>query len=120
MAKPYTHRLQVKNQQSLVVLVSAGDLTFDIDSNYSHNFAGLVYFNDANGDTPVTPSAGSATLTIKTANQPQGFQSIAAGALDATTISQADWDGNSLQANFSFSGITGATHVRAIVTGNQS
>lgn len=120
MAKPYTYRLQAKNQQSPVVLIATGDLLLDVDPVYPHNFGGVVFFNDAGGVTPVTPSSGTTTTTIKTSNQPQDFQAITNGTVNADSANQTDWSANTLQVNFSFTSIVGATHARAIVTGNQS
>ncbi len=118
--KPYTHRLQVRHMESAVILVSAGSITLDIDKNYPHNFAGVVFYNDAEGATPVTPSGGNVIYTIKTVNQPQGFQAITGGTVLATAENQVDWSGNSLQVLATFDSVTGATHARVFYTGNQS
>lgn len=100
--------------------VAAGSITMDVDENYPHNFAGVIYFNDANGDTPVTPSGGNVTFDIVTVNQPQDFQDITGGTIPATSANQVDWDGNSLQVRVTFDTVTGATHARIVYTGNQS
>jgi len=118
--KPYTHRLQVRKIESPVVLVSAGSITLPVDRSYPHNFAGIIFFNDSGGVTPVTPSAGSTTFTIKTVNQSQGFQNIAAGTVAADAPNQVDWAGNTLEVLATFAGIVGATHARLVSTGNQS
>lgn len=120
MAKPYTHRLQSKTIESVVTTVASGSITLQIDENYPHNFAGVVFYNDAGGVTPVTPSAGTVEFTVKTVNQPQGFQAILNGTVDANAPNQVSWDGNALEVLATFTGVTGATHARLYYTGNQS
>ncbi len=120
MAKPYTYRILYLETQSDVHEISGGDLTFTVDNTYPHNFAGIVWYNDSGGATPVTPSGGTATITIKTPIQPQGFQSITGGILAADVVSQVDWAGNTEEIKVAFDSIVGATHARLFWAGNSS
>ncbi len=108
--------------ESPVTLISAGEINLKMPANTVHNFAGVIYFNDASGDTPLAPATltGTATITIKTSNQSHGFQSVTNGALDASTFAQANWSANSLEVKATFAAITGATHAKLIVSSNKT
>lgn len=108
--------------ESPVTLVSAGEITLKMRADSVHNFAGVIYFNDAGGVTPLVPGTltGTGTITIKTSNQSHGFQSITNGALDASTFTQADWSANSLEVKVTFAAITGATHAKLVVSSNKT
>ncbi len=118
--KRYTYRILYLEKSSPVHLISGGDLTLTIDPTYPHNYAGIVWYNDAAGATPVTPTSGTADITVKTANQSQGFQTITGGTIQADTVSQADWSGNTEEVNVEFTTIVGATYAQLFWTGNSS
>ncbi len=118
--KPYTYRILYHTLQSEVTAIAAGDLILDVDVTYPHNFAGLIWYNDAEGVTPVTPTGGTITITIKTPVQPQGYQEISGGVLSADVVSQVDWAANTEQVKAVFDTITGATYVRLLWAGNSS
>ena len=104
--------------ESAVALI--GDITLGqsdrIDPSKPHGFAGIVYFNDTMGITPVTPSGGTATITIKTVVQPHGFQDANNNSLMANTITQADWSAAVTEVKATFVGIMGVTHAKMIVS----
>lgn len=118
--KPYTHRLPSRTIESEVFDVTVGTYVMDIDDSYPHNFLGVIYYNDAGGATPVTPTSGTATVTARTKNQSQGFQAVTDGVLQANEVSQVDWGGNTLQVQAMLAAIVGATHARLVYTGNSA
>lgn len=120
MPKPYTYRLEAIRNPSLVVLIADGDLIIDTNPSYPHTFIGVIYFNDADGLTPVTPSSGTAVITIKTINQPQGFQEIPNGTLKAKDTVQTDWSANTQQVKIEFQNIVGALYAQVVLSGNTS
>ena len=64
--------------------------TLDLDS--PHSFAGIELFADAAGATPAAASAGTFTVTVKTSVNPQGYDTVDGGTIDATALSTASWD----------------------------
>ena len=122
MAKPYTHLLNALKLLSDVEQVSGGSLTIDleVEETYRHCFAGIEFYSDANGNTSVLPSAGSITFSIRTANQPNGFQTFPSNVVDPTAPDQVNWAANTQLVRAVITGITGATHARMIATCNVS
>jgi len=110
-----------ENAVSEVFPVS-GDILLPILFPNPHSFAGVVYYANASGDTPLDPSGlgGTATITIRTTNQPHGFQATVDNVLMANAFSQTSWDGNATEVKAVFAAITGATHARLIVTSNKT
>ena len=74
--KPHDFFVRSEEIVSVVTLVSAGSITLTTGQSRVHNFAGVVFFNDADGATPVQPSAGTITFTAKIVVQPHAFQDI--------------------------------------------
>lgn len=105
---------------SQIVLITDGFVEVSIKRFEVHNFAGLSFFTDPLGQNPVQPSAGTATITVKTSVQPQGFQPIPNNVIDVTQLGQVDWAANTIAVRADFSGIIGATHARLLVSGNSS
>ena len=111
-------------KRSPVVALSSGAATIDLPVThlYSHNFAGVIYFSDANGEIQVAPTAGSETFTIETIVQPGIFQSFTDNTLNSATPSQVDWSANTIQVRVVLAGVSGggATHCQLIFYGNES
>lgn len=106
---------------SPVTAISAGEIIIASADALAHNFAGVVFYSDAEGQNVVLPSAmsGTVTITVKTSNQPHAYQDVNNGTLPANKAGQADWSANTKSIRATFSGITGATHAQLIVTQNR-
>lgn len=118
--KPHDSFIRSIEIPSLVTLVSAGSITLAIGESRVHHFAGIVFYNEEEGTTPVQPSAGTITFTIKTIVQPHGFQAITDGTISATAPNQVDWAGNTIEVLATFTNVVGATHARMIWSGNSA
>ena len=80
----------------------------------------LEFYNDAQGQTPVTPTAG----TITVSGSPLGNNYLAAtgNVIQADQVEAGDssytpavLDGLTVRARITLAGITGATHCRAVL-----
>lgn len=120
MVKPYQSYNRFEPRQSSVIAVAAGQIDLAIDNSRPHNFAGVVFFNDASGVTPVQPSAGTITYTVQLVVQPHAFQAPPDNVINANTVDQVDWAGNTEIVRATFAGIVGATHARLIWAGNSA
>ncbi len=123
MTKPHIYFNRFEAKQTIVNEISGGALVLDlvIDNSRVHNFAGVVFYSDAEGTTAVQPSAGTATFTVRLVVQPQAFQDITNGALsDLTVPCQVNWAGNTHTARVTLADVAGATHCRLIVAGNSA
>ncbi|MEE8609002.1 MAG: hypothetical protein V3S55_15465 [Nitrospiraceae bacterium] len=98
----------------------AGFIDLAVEPSYVHSFAGVVFFNEPQGTTPVQPSAGTITFTVVLEVQRHASQPVLDNVLQANTVDQVDWAGNTLSVKATFSGIIGATHARLIVAGNSA
>ena len=111
--------------RSPVVALSGGGatITLQVGTNFSHNFAGVIYFNDDSGadSAMVTPTAGTETYSVESILQPGTFQTFNNNTLNAMTPNQVDWSVNTNRVRVVLSGVTGngATHARLIFFGNE-
>ena len=85
-----------------------------------HNFVGVRFFSDAGGTTPATPGAGTVAVAIETVNNEDVFEPPLpdTGAIDATAPEVVRWDANTKRVQLIPTGITTATHWKAVWTGN--
>lgn len=120
MSKRYTYYVKYESRVTEVFPVSNGFVELEIGNSRVHNFAGMVFFNDAQGDVFVTPTAGTATFTVKLVVQPQAFQEITNNVLDITMPCQVNWAANTLVVRADLTDIVGATHARLIWAGNSA
>ena len=120
MAKPYQSYNRFEPKQSEVIPVATGSIDLNIDISRVHHFAGVVFYNDANGVTPVQPSAGTSTFPVKLTVQSHAFQTIPANVINANIVSQVNWAGNTKTVRVVFAGIVGATHARLFWAGNSA
>lgn len=88
--------------------------------DFPHNFVGVQFFADAAGLTPVTPGAGTVTITVETVNSLSVFEAPPDNVIDATTPTTVTWDANTRQVKAVPAGITTATHYKLVWTGNRS
>lgn len=111
-----------KLYRSVPVALAAGaaNIEIDVDPATRHWFAGVLYYSDADGTALVTPTTGTVVIKAKSVVQPQGFQVLTNGNLNAALVNQADWSDNTIQARAEIAGVDVATHVRFIVSGNFS
>ncbi len=123
MTKPHIYFNRFEKKQTLVNEISGGALVLELDIDHSrvHNFAGVVFYSDAEGTTAVQPSAGTATYEVKLVVQPQAFQSTPNNVLtDLTVPCQINWAGNTEAVQVTLDSVVGATHARLITAGNSA
>ena len=120
--KPYQSKTRYEPKQSDVVALTAGagQIDMNVNPSYVHSFAGVVFYDDAEGQTPVQPTAGTSTFNVMLEVQPQAYQEVPNNVLNADTPDQVDWAGNTLSVRAVFSGIAGATYAMLVVAGNSS
>lgn len=106
--------------ESAIVTVAT---TIDIDglqANLPHCFVGAQFFDSIDGDTPTTPGAGSVEVTVKTVNNEPNYEEVPGNTIDATAPDTVSWAANSKAVKLVPTGITTATHWRAVVTQNRT
>lgn len=118
--KPHGYFNRSESIPSKVTPVSDGSIEQIIDQSRVHNFAGVVFFNDADGETPVQPTAGTITFTVKLVVQPHSYQPTPSNVINADGVDQVSWAANTISILATFSGIVGATHAKLIWAGNSA
>lgn len=118
--KPYESKLQYARIQSEVLAIAAGPIELSVDPSFVHSFAGLLFFDDPNLETPVQPSTGSATFLIRSVVQPHVFQIIPSNVIQVSAPAQVDWSSNTEVVQVTPTGIVGATHWQLIWAGNSA
>lgn len=83
----------------------------DLADLFPHNFAGVEFFSDDQG-TAAQATAGSVTISAKTAVNPQAYDEIKDGVIDATALRTVSFAGNITDLKAVASGVEGATHYR--------
>lgn len=106
-------------RESSIVAVAA-TINLPIKDDFAHNFVGVQFFADAAGLTPVTPGAGTVTITVETINNLSVFEAPPDNVIDATAPVTVTWDANTRQVKAVPTGITTATHYKLVWTGNRS
>ncbi len=107
---------------SYSAIVVVGD-TIDLDglrADYPHCFVGVQFFADAEGAAPAVPGAGTVLVTVATVNTTPSFEVVPNNTITAPTPTTVPWDGNTAAVKLVPTGITTATHWRAVVTQNRS
>ena len=118
--KPHDSFIRSEAIPSIVTPVSDGSITLSIGQSRVHNFAGIVFFNEAEGITPVQPSSGTITFTVKLVVQPHDFQDVPSNEINATAVDQVSWAANTTTVKATFDSIVGATHAKMIWSGNSA
>lgn len=85
-----------------------------------HCFIGVQFFSDAGGTTPATPGAGTVAVTVETLNNEPVFEAVPDSPIDATAPTTLSWAANTKRVRLVPTGITTATHWKAVWTGNRS
>lgn len=115
---------QYKRSEVFELSNGAATVTMITSHYWSHNFAGVIYYNDESGDTNnvVTPTAGTETYTLETVFKPGVFQTFTNNTLSSNTPSQVDWSANTVRVRVVLAGVSGngVTHVRLVFYGNES
>ena len=123
MPKPHIYFNRFETRQTVVIAIVGGALVLDelTDRSRVHNFAGVVFYSDAEGTTAVQPSAGTATFTVRLVVQPQAFQSFPRNVIDDLSVPcQVNLAANTEEVRATLAGIVGATHARLIWAGNSA
>lgn len=116
---PYSMLLTELRQSDVVALVgNAATITIDFDSDYAHTFAGVSYYDSADGTTLASPLAGTETYTVETLVKPGIFQAVPNSPLNSADDSDISWDGNVTRVKVVLAAVTVATHVKLRVSGN--
>lgn len=84
-----------------------------------HGFAGVKFYADANGDTEATPTAGTATIEIKTLNTDPRWESFPDNVIQASGPRTVGWGANTTRVRATPDSINVATHWRLVVTLNE-
>lgn len=106
---------------SEIVAVTAEIIVEELDTSKTECYCGLQFFSDAAGTSPVTPSAGTAVVSVRTVNTHPEYEALAGGgSIDATAPTTQSWDGNTRTVRVVPSGISGANYYRAVVTCNEN
>lgn len=123
MGKPYSHLLDDHMFESDVEALAGGAVTIDLpfDSSYRHSFAGVEFYSDAGGTTPVTAGAGTITFTLVLPVMPNTQQPFTDNLINAIDDATVNWAANAISVRATVAGITGSpTHARLRVSGNIS
>ncbi len=105
--------------ESAVFEVGSIIILSELDITRLHCFAGVQFFNNAEGTISVIPSAGTVEIEIQTINTTPVFEV----ALDHTIVANAPttvtWAANTQAVKATPIGVTGATHYKLVVTFNE-
>ncbi len=106
------------------VTAIASAITVDwIDPSKPHCFAGLQFFSDAAGETPVVPTAGSVAVAVVTVNSYPNSDSIEDSPIDISGAEfTVSWDANTKSVTFTPTSISGnsVAYWRARVTATRT
>lgn len=108
-----------KIQSDIEVVADTITIT-GLTSEMAHNFLGVQFFADSAGAAPATPGAGTIAVSVETENTTPVFEDPPDPAIDATAPDTLTWSGNTKSVKLIPTGITTATHWRALWTGNRS
>lgn len=106
--------------ESDVVTVATTIVLAGLRADFPHCFVGVQFFDSEDGDTPATPGAGTAVVTVETVNSEGVSEAIPDNVIDATARHTVTYDANTKQITVTPAGITTATHWKAVWTGNRN
>lgn len=117
MASYDRERLRVLETTSEKITIPS-DVVVTLDNYHAtHVFIGTEFFN---GDTKVTPTGGTVTYTVETAELPEYYQTFPENVVQADTPKSASVAANVKSVKAVFSSITGATHCKVNLGANVS
>ena len=122
LQKPaYSMHLTALRESAVVALAAgAATITIDFDSDYSHSFAGVSYYDSIDGDAYAVPTAGTEAYTVETLVKPNIFQDVPNSPLNSADVEDISWNGNVTRVRVVLASVDVATHVRLRVSGNAS
>ncbi len=100
--------------------VVADTIELAVSEEFPHGFISLQFFADALGAAFAIPGAGTVVISVDTVNNPDVAEAITGSPMDATAAVTLNFEGNALRINCIPTGLTTATHWRAVWTGNLS
>lgn len=121
MARRFFFRTNNGTGTTILPVADGSYFTEDLTIGKTDAEVYLEFYSDAAATTPVTPTGGTITLSAS----PLGNNYLAAGSnpvIQATDVETPDssytppvLDGLTSKARITFSGITGATHCKAVL-----
>ena len=105
--------------ESAVVAVGTINTLSQLDITRLHCFAGVQFFNDAEGIILANPSEGTVLIEIRTVNTTPVFESVPDNLILAATPTTVTWAANTQAIRATPAGVIGATHYKLIVTLNE-
>lgn len=116
----YEHTNRFFTVQSDIELVANTIILDPVNPEAPHSFVGVQFFTDDTGDTQVQPGAGTVEVTVETINSQGVWETVPSSTIDATAPTTVNWGANTKRVRLAPTGITTATHWRAIYTANLS
>ena len=109
-------------RESPIVTVGTTIILDISDPRRTHCFAGVALFNDADGDTVATPTAGSVAVAALTNVNPQAYEAASGSPIDVIVANrkQVSLAANPLKVRATPTGIAGATHYRLFAACNKT
>lgn len=104
--------------ESTVTDVRAVTTVDRVDVDKTQCYIGVQFFSDAAGTIPVTPGAGTVTLTVKTLNS-NVFETFTGNTITAATPTTVPFTGNVKEVLATPSGVTTASYYKVVVTCNR-
>lgn len=92
----------------------------ELDITKPHCFAGVQFFDDADGIIPASPSAGTVLIEIQTINTAPVFESALHNLITVNALTTVTWSSNTQAVKATPTGVTGATHYKLVVTCNET
>ena len=111
--------LSIRESSIPLPAIGASD-ELPVDSTKPHCFVGVQFFDDDQGATPATPSAGTVTISVKTLNSTPVPQSPDPDVIMADAPEDISFDGNADRVKAQPAGIIGASFYKLVVTCNGS
>lgn len=121
MSRQFSFRTDNGSGSTILPVADVSYFTQELTTGATNAEVYFEFYSDATGETPATPTAG----TITVSGSPLGNNYLAASSdnvVQATQVEAGDssytppvLDGLTVRARITLSGITGATHMRAVL-----
>ncbi len=105
--------------ESAVFAVGSVITLSELDITRPRCFAGVQFFNDAEGLVPASPSAGTIDIEIQTINTAPVFEDGFDHTIGANAPTTVTWAANTQAIRATPVGVTGATHYKLVATFNE-
>ncbi len=102
-------------------LTAVGDVIIisDLDITRPHCFAGVQFFDDAEGLIPAVPSDGTVLIEVQTVNTTPVFESVVDNLISVVEPTTVTWSANTQVVRATPSLITNAAFYKLVVTCNE-